>query len=108
MACYAADGGQFLGIFAEGGGLVTPIYLGFASDGNLYVVGRDSNQVHIYHGVTGRYLGNVRPDGHLNMPEGIAIDSSDNLIVNSHESAIIVRIDPKTGLSHSVLTDWDD
>jgi streptogramin lyase len=73
--------GQFLSVFASGGGLVNPVGATFGPDGHLYVASANTNQVLRFDGSTGAPLGvlgtvtaprnlNVGPDGLLYICSG--------------------------------------
>jgi DNA-binding beta-propeller fold protein YncE len=67
---YDGTTGEFIDIFAAGGGLATPRGILFGPDGNLYVASRDSDQVLRYDGTSGDFIDAfvAAGDGGLDFP----------------------------------------
>ena len=64
--------GAFMNVFvaSNSGGLEEPRGLAFGFDGNLYVVGGDSNGIYRYDGNTGAFLDLAVPPQNSNMRDG--------------------------------------
>jgi DNA-binding beta-propeller fold protein YncE len=63
--------GQFVDVFASGGGLVDPVDLAFAPDGAMYVTDQRTNRVLRYEGITGGFLDDFVAAGPLEAPGGL-------------------------------------
>jgi len=81
---YSSTTGEFLGVFASGGGLVGPRDLAFGSDGSLYVGdGYGQRNVLKYNGTTGAFIG-VFTSGHTcSEVDGVVFGPDGNLYVSS-------------------------
>ena len=53
---YDGTTGDFIDVFASGGGIEEPEGLGFGPDGNLYVVSEGTDEVFRYDGVSGDFI----------------------------------------------------
>ena len=89
--------GQFIDVFASGGGLVTPQEIQFHSDGYLYVVSRGTNQVLRYDAASGDFIDVFASQG-LTDPTYIEFGPDGNLyVVNVFGNKDVVRYDGQTG-----------
>jgi WD40 repeat protein len=89
--------GEFLGVFAEGGGLTRPGALALGPDGNLYVASNATNNVLRFDIQTGKFLDVFASSDELQKPSGLVFGPDDNLYVNSHNTDSVLRFDGKTG-----------
>lgn len=99
--------GDFLGVFASGGGLNGPDGLTFGPDGNLYVNSFNGNEVLRYDGTTGAFLGGFGDVNELGSgldnptystfgPDGNFYVSSSS-IRNADKSGEVLRFNGTTG-----------
>ncbi len=102
---FDGDTGADLGTFASGGGMEGPWGLDFGRDQNddgiedLYVGDFDTNQVLLYSGATGGFLGVfVTPgSGGLSGPTGLRIGKDGELYVSSFNNDRVLRYSGYTG-----------
>ncbi len=97
--------GNYLGVFASGGGLDGPAKFVFGPDSTgdgwaeLYVASHFSDQVLRYNGVSGAFIDVFvsAGSGGLDGPEGLAFGSDGKLYVASHISDTVLRYNGTTG-----------
>lgn len=94
---YDATSGDFLGVFASGGGLDNPVGLTFGPDGDLYVASGDTNQVLRYDGNTGAFVGVFASGGGLNGTRQVNFGPDGDLYVSSGASNRVLRYDGTSG-----------
>ena len=94
---YDGTTGDFLGVFAQGGGLDDgPIHLAFGPDGHLYIYNPDTAEVLRYDGRTGRFLDIFVKD----FPGGgspIIFGPHGDLYLGSGNTDQVLRYDGTTG-----------
>jgi hypothetical protein len=97
----ASDGTQvsFFRPFASDGGLASPVGLALGPTGDLFVSGRDGNDILRYDGNNGAFLDTfVSPgSGGLSGPHGLAFGPDGNLYVSSGSNASVLRYDGHSG-----------
>jgi hypothetical protein len=93
---YDAQSGDFLGVFATGGGLDNPVGLTFGPDGNLYVASGETDEVLRYDGTTGAPLGSFGGGG-LDAPRQLNFGPDGDLFVASGATNEILRFDAASG-----------
>lgn len=93
---YDAASGEFLGVFASGGGLDNPVGLTFGPDGNLYVGSGETDEVLRYDGATGAFLGSFGGGG-LDAPRQLNFGPGGDLFVASGATNEILRFDAASG-----------
>jgi streptogramin lyase len=100
---YDETTGAFVGVFASGGGLNSPIGLVYGPDGNLYVtsiaVTNTRGSVLRYNGTTGAFIDAFVPSGSggLDAPEGAVFGLDGNLYVSSGNTGSVLRYNGTTG-----------
>jgi streptogramin lyase len=91
--------GQTGAIFAPAvGGFSFPVGLAFGPDGNLYVAGRDSDNVARFNGTTGKFIDFFANGGAGDHPGGLIFGPDNNLYVGSIFTDHVLRFDGMTGL----------
>ncbi|MAE62839.1 MAG: hypothetical protein CMJ18_01085, partial [Phycisphaeraceae bacterium] len=92
---YNAQTGAFLGVFADGGGIQTPVSLAFSPhDGNLYVVSAGTDQVLRYDGHTGQF---VDVFATVTGASALAFGPDGNLYVANNNAGDVERFNGQTG-----------
>jgi sugar lactone lactonase YvrE len=104
---YRAEDGEFIDIFAQGGGLVRPYGLAFGADGMLYVSSFLTDQILRFDGGTGAFVdvfaeGDGMPGG-LNGPNGLAFGPDGMLYVTTEGSVAVDGEATFPGLPSQVL-----
>jgi streptogramin lyase len=95
---YDENTGDFLNVFASGGGLSGPRGVLFGPDRNLYVASNGNPHGILRYDATGNFLDNfVQSAGELNGPRGIIFGPDGNLYVSSKNTNSINRYDGMTG-----------
>jgi sugar lactone lactonase YvrE len=95
---YDDNSGDFLSIFASGGGLSGPRGVLFGPDGNFYVASNGSPNGIVRFDAAGNFLDNfVLSAGELSAPRGIIFGRDGNLYVSSKNTNSINRYDGMTG-----------
>lgn len=94
---YDLETGEFLGVFASGGGLDGPSGFAFGPDGNFYVTSYLSSEVLKYDGNTGEFLGVFASGGSLSFPDRITFGPDSNAYVSSFFSNEVLKYDGRTG-----------
>jgi streptogramin lyase len=95
---YDETTGAFLGVFASGGGLNSPIGLVLGPDGNLYVTSFPGSVLR-YNGTTGAFIDAFVPagSGGLDAPQAVVFGPDGNLYVSSGGSGSVLRYNGSTG-----------
>ena len=99
--------GNYLGVFASGGGMLRPYGYAWGPDGMLYVASFLSDQILRYNGVTGAFVdvfaqGDALPDG-LNGPDDIAFGPDGMLYITTQGSVAVNGSPTFPGLPSQVL-----
>ena len=103
---YDGQTGEFMEVFAEGGGLINAIGMDFGPDGHLYVASGDIPLVNRYDGHTGKFIDSFVIDdpktkddetGGLAGARGLVFGADGHLYVSSGISDQVLRYDGSTG-----------
>lgn len=103
---YDGQSGDFIEVFAQGGGLINAIGMDFGPDGHLYVASGDIPLVNRYNGQTGEFIDSFVVDdpetkkdetGGLAGARGLVFGPDDHLYVSSGISDQVLRYDGSTG-----------
>lgn len=113
---YDGQSGDFVEVFAEGGGLINAIGMDFGPDGHLYVASGDIPLVNRYDGQTGVFINSfifddpktkIDETGGLAGARGLVFGTDDNLYVSSGISDQVLRYDGSTGQFMGVFAQGD-
>ena len=100
---YDGHTGQFIDVFASGGGLDEPTGLTIGPDGNLYVANYTGNNILRYDGQTGAFIDVFSSSAGLVRPYGITFAPNGDLYVGSPATDRIIRLDGQTGVQSGML-----
>jgi len=106
---FDATTGEFLGVFASGGGLTETQGMAFGPDGNLYVASSGSHEVIRYDGTTGAFIDVFvsSRSGGLGNTEDVGFGPYGDLYVTSFYSDNVLRYHGRTGEFAEVLAAGD-
>jgi DNA-binding beta-propeller fold protein YncE len=94
---FNANTGAPLGVFASGGGLISPFSIVFSPwTKNLLVASRETNQVLQYDGRTGAFLG-IFASANLSLPFGLTFGPDSNLYVSNFGNNTVTKYNGLTG-----------
>ena len=88
---------QFLGSFADGGGLSFPVGITFGPDNDLYVSSCNNDSVKRYDGETGDFVSTFAVGGGLNCPIQPTFGTDGDLFVTGVFNNAVTRYDGTTG-----------
>ena len=94
---YNRKTGEFIDVFASGGGLDGPGGIVFGPDDNLYIGSEENDSVLRYNGVTGAFIDVFASGGGLGIPEGLVFGPDGNLYITSIATNDVKRYDGETG-----------
>jgi sugar lactone lactonase YvrE len=94
---YNATNGSPVGVFAAGNGLLGPIGLAIAPNGNLLVISSLTNQILAFNGLTGAYVGVFASGNGLNAPAGATLGPDGNLYVANYGASNVLEFNGTTG-----------
>ena len=101
-----------MGVFASGGGLMFPRGLAFGLDGNLYVVGANSEAILRYNAATGAFINIFASGGAPSFPTGIVFTSTTRTISHIANGAgwrtTVILIDTGAHPENFELKFWDE
>ena len=97
------DSGAFVGVFASGGGLDSPLGLAFGPGGDLFVASNGTDQVLRFDGRTGAFIGVFASDAGLSEPSGLAFGPDGDLYVATIGLNQVLRFDGDTGAFEGVF-----
>ena len=113
---YDGQSGDFIEVFAQGGGLINAIGMDFGPDGHLYVASGDIPLVNRCNGQTGEFIDSFVVDdpetkkdetGGLAGARGLVFGADDHLYVSSGISDQVLRYDGSTGQFMGVFAQGD-
>lgn len=113
---YDGQSGDFIEVFAEGGGMINAIGMDFGPDGHLYVASGDIALVNRYDGQTGAFINSFVVDdpetkkdetGGLAGARGLVFGPDDHLYVSSGISDQVLQYDGSTGRFMGVFAQGD-
>ena len=104
VARYDGRSGVYKGVFASGGGLVSPWHLVFGPDGDLYVASSGNGQILRYDGTTGSSKGIFASSGSVTSVFGLAFGPDGNLYVSASTNDPIFRFNGTTGAFMGAFT----
>jgi sugar lactone lactonase YvrE len=101
---YDGRSGVYKGVFASGGGVVSPWHLVFGPDGDLYVASSGNGQILRYDGTTGSPRGIFASSGSVTSVFGLAFGPDGNLYVSASTNDPIFRFNGTTGAFMGAFT----
>ncbi len=101
---YDGRSGVYKGVFASGGGLVSPWHLVFGPDGDLYVANSPNGHILRYNGITGAFKDDFASSGSVKTAFGIAFGPDGNLYVSASTNDPIFRFNGTTGAFMGVFS----
>ena len=101
---YDGRSGVYKGVFATGGGLVSPWHLVFGPDGDLYVANSPNGHILRYNGITGAFKEVFASSGSVKTAFGVAFGPDGNLYVSASTNDPIFRFNGTTGAFMGVFT----
>jgi sugar lactone lactonase YvrE len=101
---YDGRSGAYKGVFASGGGLVSPWHLVFGPDGDLYVANSPNGHILRYDGITGAFKDDFASSGTVQTAFGVAFGPDGNLYVSASTTDPIFRFNGTTGAFMGAFT----
>jgi len=101
---YDGRSGVYKGVFASGGGLVSPWHLVFGPDGDLYVANSPDGHILRYDGISGAFKDVFASSGTVQTAFGVAFGPDGNLYVSASTTDPIFRFDGTTGAFMGTFT----
>jgi streptogramin lyase len=101
---YDGRSGAYKGVFASGGGLLSPWHLVFGPDGDLYVASSPNGHILRYNGITGAFKAVFASSGTVKTAFGVAFGPDGNLYVSASTNDPIFRFNGTTGAFMGAFT----
>lgn len=101
---YDGRSGVYKGVFASGGGLVSPWHLVFGPDGDLYVASSPNGHILRYDAITGAFKAVFASSGTVETAFGVAFGPDGNLYVSASINDPIFRFNGTTGAFMGAFT----